>query len=184
MSAPEHGTRSRYVTRQCRCGPCRQANADYARNRRLQPSGLVDARAVVEHLQALIAAGIGTRRIATQSGVARSAVHALLGENRPRCREETAAALLAVRADLAGCAVVPADAANEAVAALRARGWSLGAIAASVGRARVNPRAHFVTAETDRRLRRLARSAGCDPGTGTVERAEAAGVGTPPLPGR
>lgn len=37
----EHGTRSRYVHGDCRCGACRRANRDYMRARRAA-SGLAD----------------------------------------------------------------------------------------------------------------------------------------------
>ncbi len=121
---------------------------------------MVEATEVVAHLQALRRSGVGTRHISTASGVSRSAVSHLL-RSATTCRAGTASALLGVTSERSGRALVDAAATNRAVAALRERGWTLGAIAHSVGRSRIRPDARQVTADTERRVRRLARSAGC-----------------------
>lgn len=78
-----HGTRSRYVLDRCCCAPCTRANGEYQTERnRLIAAGqwapLVDAGAVVAHVQGLIDAGMRRRQIAAAAGVSFSVVSRVL----------------------------------------------------------------------------------------------------------
>lgn len=134
----QHGTRVCYVHDHCRCAPCRASSATYEQNRIRQHAygrwdNLVDAGPVREHLKAVMAQGVGRRRVSQLAGMSASAVSNLVwgkrrsdGEVRPtaRVRQETADRLLAIQASPAGGALVPATGAARRVQALVALGWS------------------------------------------------------------
>lgn len=109
-SRHEHGTRLAYVRDLCRCEACTKANREYEDRRRRKAlygrTDLVDATQAREHIRALMAAGIGHKRIALMAGVSRGVVAGVLYGNpvtgRPpsrRIRPAAAAALLALAAD-------------------------------------------------------------------------------------
>ena len=105
----EHGTRTKYVVDKCRCDDCRRACAEYQREltARIAPAYVL-AQPAREHVEHLMALGMGFKRVAEVAGVSPSAVAALLygkkvGDKHraptKRIRPETAAALLAVDFD-------------------------------------------------------------------------------------
>jgi hypothetical protein len=131
-SGRPHGTRARYVLgpdiddnpgKGCRCDNCREANAEYERerSRRLamekwhpERARWVDAAPVRKHVRSLMASktgatdGVGLKRIAKLSGVSGGALWKLVyGKRRPdgsripsqRIHRDTAAKLLAVSRD-------------------------------------------------------------------------------------
>lgn len=139
----DHGTRAAYVLDRCRCRPCRDANsADKARVTRAKAYGTWDAYVPAEpvraHVRALMAAGLGRKRISALAGVSQSSVTWLLygreradGTRRPpsaQVRPNTARRLLAVTADLDNIAarrpVCPVGT-RRRIGALVAAGWSL-----------------------------------------------------------
>jgi hypothetical protein len=139
-----HGTRARYTNGPgpgkgpgCRCEGCRAANReDQRRITRLRAYGqwqpFAPAGPAREHVRALARAGIGWRRAAELAGVPQSTMRALMygASNREPCariRPQTAAAILAVRAELRNVAAgTPVDAAGtrRRLEALVAIGWS------------------------------------------------------------
>lgn len=147
MSTRAHGTKTKYVHDRCRCQPCTTAAREYERWRRRQRAygrtAYVDADPVRAHLAALSAQGLGYRRAAEIAGLAPSAVGKLL-YGQPvlgrapskRVRERTAAALLAVRADLrvlGDNTLVPAVGPRRRLQALVAIGWPQRELAGRIG---------------------------------------------------
>jgi hypothetical protein len=169
----QHGTHAGYALDGCHCWPCTNANTAYERNRnrqavygRWQP--YVDAEPVRQHVQALMAAGMGWRRISAASGVPTGVMHRLLygarrddGTRTPsrRVRPDTARRLTAVRLDLAGGVPVDATGTRRRLQALIALGWARAEFARRLG---VTP-ANFtglmhrgqVTVRTQRKVREL-----------------------------
>lgn len=147
----EHGTYACYGLDKCRCYPCAAAQSAYEIARQKQHAygrwdNLVDAGPVREHVLQLTAAGIGHKRVARLAGVGHNTVGQLL-YGKPGCspsrriRKETAAALMAVRADtglLAGGVNVPAIGTHRRVHALVALGWSQQKLADRLGMLRSN----------------------------------------------
>lgn len=150
QASHQHGTRAAYVLDKCRCRPCRDATAAAERRRskekaygRWQP--YVDATPAREHVQALMAAGLGHKRIAALSGVPHGAVSALLygryekGRSRTptrRIRAATEARLLAVTAteDTLGARVgVDPTGTRRRLQALVAVGWSMSRLGRRLG---------------------------------------------------
>jgi transcriptional regulator with XRE-family HTH domain len=147
-SRHEHGTRNGYVLDRCRCAPCSQAATAYESNRvrqtaygRWQP--YVDAEPARQHVRALMAAGIGFKRVARLAGVSHSSVAKLLYgeasrrlEPSKRIRPETERRLLAVQVDerhLAAGALVPAHETWQHVSGLVALGYPYRWIAQRIG---------------------------------------------------
>lgn len=144
-----HGTRTCYVVDRCRCAPCTEANrADTAQRRRAQLYGrydaLVDAKAVRRHLIALRASGMGTRTIVQASGVGRTTVQTILYSSgtpgtdsyrppRKRVTKQVAAAILAVKPQLAPGALVDGIGTRRRLQALVAVGWSQTQLAKRLG---------------------------------------------------
>lgn len=135
-----------YTIDGCRCPTCTTAqNAYNARRRRLlaynQWEPYVDAEPVRAHVRSLMAAGMGWMHLARVAGVANGAVSRLLygDAQRPpskRVRPGTAAALLAMRADLhtlADRAMIDATGTRRRAQGLAAIGWSLSEQARHIG---------------------------------------------------
>lgn len=139
-----HGTRVKYVIDRCHCKPCTEASrvAEKAR-RRDRAYGLtsyVDALPATAHVRALMAAGMGWKRVAAAAGIDNSLVYPLLygradrngGAPRTKARRRTVDALLAVPFptldDIAAGALVPAAGTTRRLRALHAVGWSVLAI--------------------------------------------------------
>lgn len=104
-----HGTRIAYLRDACRCAPCAKANSDYERTRQRRIAygtwaPLVDAEPARAHVRALMAQGVGHKRIAREAGLNHGHVGRLLygqphrgqGPSK-RISPEVSAALLAVR---------------------------------------------------------------------------------------
>lgn len=145
----QHGTYPAFVLDRCRCRPCRNANRDYKAKRTRdqaygRPARLVDATPAREHLQSLMAAGMGLKRVCEVAGLPHGSVSAIVygklsrtpGEARgPRRRisRTLSDALLTVRLDLAAGAKVDGTGTTRRIQALVAVGWSLSKIAAELG---------------------------------------------------
>lgn len=150
-----HGNRLRYVLDKCRCRPCRDAAADYERKRaRLRASvawgtaddPLVDAELARRHVRALMAQGMGLKRIKKVSGVGQDTLGALLygkfvddpshPDHRPRRKRITRRvhdALMAVELDLADGARIDSTGTARRLQALVVVGWSKRALAKLLG---------------------------------------------------
>lgn len=116
----------------CRCRVCKDAHADYMRNRRRlmaygQWQPFVEAEPVRRHVRALVDAGMATKTIAATAGISPSVVRALLWGNQgpptQRIRPAAAAALLAVT-DLV-TRTVDSTGTRRRVYALAAIGWTV-----------------------------------------------------------
>lgn len=152
--AVTHGKRSTYVAG-CRCAPCTEANrvaqAAWARRRLygVEPS-MTDAQPVREHVQQLMAQGMGWRMIAKAAGVGTTTMGSLLyGRNRlladgrreppsRRMHSETAARIMAVELTLADGAVVDATGTVRRLQALVAAGTSQSDLASRLGMLEAN----------------------------------------------
>lgn len=148
-----HGTRLAYVLDKCRCYPCAEAASQYEHTRqrmalygRGTPTQLTDAEPVREHVRALMAAGLGWKRVADAAGVSRSTLgNMLYGRMRDgrreapkrRVRRVVADKLLAVGMptldDLGGRQLVDATGTRRRLQALSALGWSNVKLAARLG---------------------------------------------------
>lgn len=142
----EHGSHACYCLDFCRCPPCTRANSEYeadrARRRAYGREDLVDADPVRMHVRALMAAGIGYKRVGEMAGVSHGAMTKLLygvtsggvEQRRPparRVRRATAAALLGVRlVPVAGGVKVDPTGTMRRLRALCALGWSVARLAA------------------------------------------------------
>lgn len=154
----QHGTYACYVLDACKCLPCGTANRTYEADRTRQQAygrwnGLVDAEPARQHIRALMAQGMGLKRIAAVSGVAHGVLWKLIYGKRKRLksgkpskrrtpsrrvRPETEARILATKVDLADGARVDGFGAARRVQALVALGWSMAKIAARLGIQRSN----------------------------------------------
>lgn len=164
-----HGTRSAYVAG-CHCDDCRAANRTYADRRARYgwsekvAADWTDAAPVREHVRALMAAGMGWRRIAAKAGVNPSAVHVILygkrGQTSTRILRRNADAILAVRADLADGALTSATGSVRRIRALQAMGWTLEDIGSRLGISKTNlgtiaAGVHGVTVATARKIAKV-----------------------------
>ena len=138
-----HGTHVCYVADGCRCVACTAANTGYENTRlRLHVYGrwnnLVDAQPAREHVQELMASGMGWKRVARAAGVPSSTVGKLIygapdrgiGPSK-RLRPATVTALLGVKLD---SAYVPAVGTRRRLEALTALGWCRAELARRLGR--------------------------------------------------
>jgi hypothetical protein len=145
----EHGTYRRYTLDHCHCDPCRAAatayNAELRRRKAYGQEPYADARPAAAHVRALMAAGMGWKRVAAAAGLDNSLVYPLLygrpdrngGAPRTKARRTTVEAILAVPMptldDLAdGRRVDPTGTARR-VQALACIGWSVDRTAARAG---------------------------------------------------
>lgn len=144
----EHGTPQGYSIDRCRCYDCKVARRlDARRQRRQRAYGktpYVDAQPVREHLQQLMAAGMGARRIAEVAQVNSSTLSRITygrpssdpAEYRPpsrRLAREMAATLLSVELDLADGAHTSSVGTSRRLQSLVAVGWSQAKLAQEVG---------------------------------------------------
>ena len=147
MATFEHGTLTGAKYHTCGCLPCRAEAARYEdRRRRLIAYGrwqpLVDAEPVRRHINMLRAAGLGPKRIAALTGVSQPTIVAIIYsiQGRPparRVRSETAAAVLALRADLTALhplALTDGAGTRRRGQALCCLGWSFAAQAERLSR--------------------------------------------------
>lgn len=132
----------------CKCEPCRTTSNRYmARRTRLMAYGqwqpFVDAQPARDHLRALGTAGLGWMRASQLAGISTGTVSRLLYGNTTRgtgptkrIRPTTAAALLAIRADidtLADGAQIDATGTHRRIQALVALGWTQAKLANRLG---------------------------------------------------
>lgn len=145
----EHGTRLAYILDKCRCRPCRDAAAAYERDRvRNQlygrPGNLVDAQPAREHLQHLLAAGMGLKTISAVGRIGHGSLYPILwdrgGSNprerrprRTRITRDLEQRILAIQPQLADGARIDATGTRRRIRALIAIGWTQTAIAARLG---------------------------------------------------
>jgi transcriptional regulator with XRE-family HTH domain len=151
----KHGASSTcYIIHKCRCFKCGLATSQRARRREAAhaagtfDSGLVDAGPVREHLELLLASGLGWKRVAVVAGVGNTAVSQLIygrkgsvgdprkGEVLKRVSRRTADAILAVQPSLdvlADQVLVPARPYARRLEALVAIGWSQSKLARGLG---------------------------------------------------
>lgn len=127
-AADQHGTRSCYVQRGCRCDKCKAANRKYASDRarvnwtdRFEHQWTTPDQAVA-HLDMLRGAGMGLRQIQLRTGIARSTMMQLRG--RKRISRATEASILAVRPAPAAGARVDGTGTMRRLRALMAIGYS------------------------------------------------------------
>lgn len=141
--ARPHGSREKYSVERCRCARCRAANSEYEKKRvRRNAYGrghLVDATQAREHVNALLASGMGRRRIAQSAGLSASVVNAVIhgkrGKPQRRVHKDTARRLLAVSgSDLADGALVGAAHTWRMLDELIALGIPKARIARALGR--------------------------------------------------
>lgn len=158
----EHGTRTKFVHDQCRCLPCRAANARYAqrlaRDYVYGRRRLVDAGPARVHLAALRDAGVGTRRVGEVTGLGRTAICKVVSGETRRVHPENLARILAVGAD-DRAAGVPVDGTGtrRRLRALVAVGWSQTRLAGRLGWTVAN--LNRVVVDDDRSLQRPLRDA-------------------------
>lgn len=172
MSMPKHGTISGHKYHKCGCAPCvaawRAYNAQLRRDKAYgRPSRLVDAEPARAHVRSLQAAKVGIRQIAALAGVEAPNLSRLLYGSpsagvapRKRIKRETAAAILAVRADaLAEGVRIDGTGTRRRLEALGTLGWTVPTLAARSGLSR--PTLHNchsganVTVRTARLVREL-----------------------------
>lgn len=143
-----------YIVHKCRCFACGLATSQRNQAReRAKAAGtyvspLVDAGPVREHVQLLLASGIGWKRVAELAGVGKTAVSQIIygrkavtgdprkGEVLKRVSRRTADAILAVQPALevlAGGTLVPAKPYARRLQALVAIGWSQSKLANALG---------------------------------------------------
>ena len=160
-----HGTRLGYIRDHCRCNDCRAAAARYEKARKRRNaygrSLVVDATPARDHVRALMAQGMGWKRIASLAGVSQSTLGAVLygaypdQPGRPSYRpprrqigRDLAAALLAVELDIAPGARVDATGVRRRIQALVSMGWSKLQLGDRLGIARGNMDLDIATAVT------------------------------------
>ena len=134
-----HGTHVCYTICKCRCDQCRAAARRYENHRTRQRAyygpAYVDAQPVREHLRALMAEGLGWKRIATLAGLNSSVIYPILygrsdrnnAAPRTKVRPETARKILAVAANLdnlGATARIDGTGTRRRLQALVAIGWS------------------------------------------------------------
>jgi lambda repressor-like predicted transcriptional regulator len=145
----QHGIRAAYISDRCRCEPCTAANrSDEQKRQRAIAYGrwspYLEAEPVRQHVRALMAAGIGLRRIAELARLPYGTVASLVyGSPRSgrtpsgRIRPHTATKLLAITASTearAPGALVDATGTRLRLQSLVLNGWSLAGLARRLGR--------------------------------------------------
>lgn len=138
----QHGQRVTYSSDGCRCLPCAYAQLEYETNRKRNAlfgrGRLVDADPVRAHLGHLTAAGVGTRRVATLTGLSRTTVlHITIGlrgrSPAKRVERRVADAILALTIDPAPHSVLDATGTTRRLRALVAMGWPQARLGAELG---------------------------------------------------
>jgi len=147
----QHGTYVCYVIDGCHCRPCRDANRAYEKDltrRHLYGKVVyVPAAPARAHIVALMAGGMGLKRIVAVSDISQGLLWKLIyGKRRPdgtrttsqRIRPVTEQTILAITLDLAGGARIDSTGTTRRIQALVAIGWSQSKIAARLGIGRSN----------------------------------------------
>jgi hypothetical protein len=157
-----HGSHAMYVAG-CRCLQCRAGHSSYnAQRERAKRAGerndLVDAAPAIEHLDNLLAGGVGRRSVAAASGVALSTIIWIRSGVRKRITRQTLKRILDVDAGAAagGCRI-PAGPTWKILDRLIADGFTKRQLAKWMGvGVSIQFRRDYVTAETATKVRRLA----------------------------
>lgn len=162
-----HGVRAKYVVG-CRCQECRRANCEYAkrRERRKAVDGgnpTVPAAAVLDHIAALRASGIGWRSVADAAGVCRTVVYLLISGKKPSVRRATEQKILNVDAGAAADGtLVPAGPTWRILNGLIAEGYTRRQLAVFLGSKAKQPalqvQPHWITAKTAAKVEKMARA--------------------------
>lgn len=139
----QHGTYACYTLDGCRCQPCCAAVSRYENNRKRQQAygrwdNFVDADPARRHVHALMAQGMGLKRIAAQTEISNGSLSKLVYGRRgetvsKRIRKDIATRLLAVELDLADAIVVDGGDTARRLQALVANGWSMTKLGARLG---------------------------------------------------
>lgn len=154
-----HGTYAAYVLDACRCRPCAGAHKAYETKRVRghaygRWNGLIDAQPARDHVLALMASGVGLKRIVIVSGISQGVLWKLVyGKRRAdgsrvpsvRVRPETAQRLLALElspALLAAGAKVCGVGTRRRLQALVALGWSISELGRRVGITNIHNTVH------------------------------------------
>lgn len=131
-----------YTNHGCGCDECvKLQNARAVRYRKLRAynrlDGMrVDAEPVKQHLDYLLAHGIGTPQIAKLTGVSSRTLQGIRQQRHPKMQKRLVAAVLGVRPcieNMAPGAFIPARGARRRIQALVAVGWTQTAIADMLG---------------------------------------------------
>lgn len=142
----QHGTPACYALDGCRCLPCAYARSVYdqqlAKRNAYGRSNLVDAEPARQHVRALMAAGVGLKRIVAVSTVSQGGLWKLMygkngGPPSRRITRATADRILALDptdpALLAAGAMVASVGATRRLQALACLGWSIGRLSTESG---------------------------------------------------
>jgi hypothetical protein len=121
-SEPAHGLRA--YRRGCRCVVCRVEGAAYQAHARGGQLAAVDASPARQHLQQLAALGVGTRQAARLSGLSRAHVVRIATGQQRAIAPDTAAAVLAIRPQLAHGSIVPGVTTWRQIDSLEREGYS------------------------------------------------------------
>lgn len=138
-----HGPNPGSVKGGCRCEPCRQANADYERQRtRRTAPPYVAAHRARQHIADLQAQGVGLKTVARLSGVSHGALSKLIYGDRTRGRGPSKRIRPATEKAILGVTAAQADGRHNTHTAddyrtlldtLTGRGWTTTAIAKAIG---------------------------------------------------
>ena len=133
----QHGTHACYKLDNCRCWPCAAAETRYeqqrVRNNAYGRSNYVDAEPARQHIRALMARGMGLKRVVAVSDISQGALWKLVygkrqadGTQRPskRITRDLERRILAIQLDLADGAKVDGQQTARRLQALIASGWS------------------------------------------------------------
>lgn len=132
-----HGTRAAYQAG-CPCLPCRAANAEYVRRRRLavlypDPGELVDASLAAVYLLALRGQGVGYRQAAKLAGLDEKVIRQVRTGKLTRIKAETLTRILGIRAVLAHGQSVMGWRTRHLLDALEREGYTRARLAAMLG---------------------------------------------------
>jgi hypothetical protein len=174
----EHGTCARYVDG-CRCDLCKRARADYEQERQArrkegtwQP--FVDPTEARSHVEALIAAGIGTRQIEARASLSRTTLAGLRSGKFKTMRQATAQAILAIPLDpeneAGGSAVIDATKTKRRFHALVALGYPQEWILEATGIQWFHDDEQIVRASVARKIKNLTDEIGDTPGPSAAAR--------------
>lgn len=182
-----HGTKNAYDRDHCRCHPCKAAKAAYMRelrgiqalhewdpNQPANPTDLVDAEPIRQHIRRLSEAGIGWKRVAEVAGVPNTTLSSILYPQnrktpdgcrppRKRVRRTTAEKILAVQPvpnNYRDGAIIPQVGTMRRLQALMTLGYSAGYLGTHLGIDKTNMLRfvhgkHQVTLRTARKVAAL-----------------------------
>lgn len=169
----EHGTRNMYIIHKCRGAACREATRVYESKRRRAraygiPADRVDAQPVREHIELLRVNGVSYKALGKASGVAHSAINAILHGRKERGHapyarvlSSTAEKILAVKPTMDNMSAgrpIDATGTHRRIQALVAIGYSQNYLAGRLGIQRSNMSQTMTREQVTVRTARLARA--------------------------